>query len=58
MTNKEILQALQHKRKVSAFAKFLNMTTAGVYALLKSEKQQHNQYGNYIEFIKQQFEKE
>lgn len=58
MTNKEILQALQHKRKVSAFAKFLNMTTAGVYALLKSEKPQYNQYGNYIEFIKQQFEKE
>ena len=57
MTNKEILQALQHKRKVSAFAKFLNMTTAGVYALLKSEKPQYNQYGNYIEFIKQEFEK-
>ena len=57
MTNKEILQALQHKRKVSAFAKFLNMTTAGVYALLKSEKQQYNQYGNYIEFIKRDFEK-
>lgn len=57
MTNKEILQALQHKRKVSAFAKFLNMTTAGVYALLKSEKQQYNQYGNYIQFIKSEFEK-
>lgn len=57
MTNKEILQALQHKRKVSAFAKFLNMTTAGVYALLKSEKPQYNQYGNYIAFIKQEFEK-
>ena len=57
MKNYEILQALQHKRKISAFAKFLNMTNAGVYSLLKSEKPQYNQYGNYIAFIKQEFEK-
>lgn len=57
MTNLEILIQLQNKRKISAFARFLNMSKAGVYALLKNDKQQYNQYGNYIEFIKKEFEK-
>ena len=55
MTNQEILTALQNKRKISAFAKFLGMTTAGVYALLKNNKKQYNQYGNFIEFMKQDY---
>lgn len=57
MTNNDILKTLKSRRKVTAFAKFLGMSTAGVYALLKNDKQQYNQYGNYIEFIKKEFEK-
>ena len=55
MTNQEILTALQKKRKITAFAKFLGMTTPGVYALLKNDKKQYNQYWNFIEFIKQDY---
>ena len=55
MTNAEILIVLQNKRKVSAFARFLGMTIPGVYSLLKNNKKQYNQYGNFIEFIKQDY---
>lgn len=57
MTNAEILKILQQKRKITAFAQYLGMTKAGVFALLKNEKKQYNQYGNYIEFIKKEYEK-
>lgn len=56
MTNAEILKVLQKRRKVSDFARFLGMTNAGVYALLKNNKKQYNQYGNYIEFLKKEYE--
>lgn len=55
MTNSEILAVLQKKRKITAFARFLGMTTPGVYALLKNSKKQYNQYGNFMEFIKQDY---
>lgn len=55
MTNAEILAVLQKKRKITAFARFLGMTTPGVYALLKNNKKQYNQYGNFMEFIKQDY---
>lgn len=55
MTNQEILIALQNKRKISAFARFLGMTIPGVYALLKNSKKQYNQYWNFIEFMKQDY---
>ncbi|MDE6142032.1 MAG: hypothetical protein K2G03_05460 [Bacilli bacterium] len=57
MTNSEILKVLQSKRKVKAFADFLGMSRMGVFKLLKNEKKQYNQYGNYIEFIKREYER-
>lgn len=57
MTNKEILSVLTSKRKVSAFARFLGMTPQGVYALLRSEKKQDNQFGNYMMFVEKEFRK-
>lgn len=56
MKNKEILNILQRKRKISAFARFLKMSIQGVYKLLNNDKQQYNQYGNYIAFIRSEFE--
>ena len=56
MTNAEILKVLQKHRKVSDFARFLEMTNAGVYKLLKNNKKQYNQYGNYIELLKKEYE--
>lgn len=57
MTNKEILETLKRKHKISAFARFLNITPQGLYKLLENNQKHKNQYGNYIEFIKSEFEK-
>lgn len=56
LTNNEILDILQRKRKISAFARFLKMSVQGIYKLLGNNKPQYNQYGNYIEFIRSEFE--
>lgn len=56
LNNKEILDILKKKRKLSAFARFLGMSLQGVYKLLENKKPQYNQYGNYIEFIRSEFE--
>ena len=56
LSNDKILKILQRKRKISAFARFLGMSLQGVYKLLGNDKPQYNQYGNYIEFIRSEFE--
>lgn len=57
LNNREILDILKKKRKLSAFARFLEMSLQGVYKLLENNKPQYNQFGNYIEFIRSEFEK-
>lgn len=54
--NIDILNILKRRRKVSTFAKFLDITPQGVYKLLQDEKTKNNQYWNYIEFIMKEFE--
>ena len=56
LNNREILDILKKRRKLSAFARFLEMSLQGVYKLLENNKPQYNQYGNYIEFIRMEFE--
>ena len=56
LNNREILDILKKKRKLSAFARFLRMSLQGIYKLLGNNKPQYNQYGNYIEFIRSEFE--
>lgn len=56
LNNREILDILKKRRKLSAFARFLEMSLQGVYKLLENNKPQYNQYGNYIEFIRSEFE--
>lgn len=58
LNNREILDILKRKRKLSAFARFLEMSLQGIYKLLGNNKPQYNQYGNYIEFIRSEFENE
>lgn len=58
LNNVEILDILKKKRKLSAFARFLEMSLQGIYKLLGNNKPQYNQYGNYIEFIRSEFENE
>lgn len=55
MTNNEILKALKNKGDVSNFARFLNMSTRGIYKLLNNPKPQSNQYYNFMQFIKTQY---
>lgn len=57
LNNREILDILKKRRKLSAFARFLEMSLQGVYKLLENNKPQYNQFGNYIEFIRSEFEK-
>ena len=56
LNNREILYILKKRGKLSAFARFLEMSLQGVYKLLENNKPQYNQYGNYIEFIRSEFE--
>lgn len=58
LKNNEIIVILKRKRKLSAFARFLEMSLQGVYKLLENNKPQYNQFGNYIEFIRSEFENE
>jgi hypothetical protein len=51
MKNSDILKALQHRRKVSDFAKFLGITPRTVYNLLQSEKTKDSQYYNFIKYL-------
>lgn len=56
LKNNEIMVILKRKRKLSAFSRFLGMSLQGVYKLLGNNKPQYNQFGNYIEFIRSEFE--
>ena len=55
MTNEQIKKALQHKRAIADFARFLNMTPQGIYKLLNSKKQKDNQYLNFIFYLINRF---
>lgn len=52
MTNKEILRELRADREVCAFARFLGMTRAGLWARLKRQALKDNLYGVWVEFKK------
>lgn len=51
MKNKDILRALQNRRKVSDFAKYIGVTPRTVYNILKSEKPKDSQYYNFIKYL-------
>jgi ERCC4-type nuclease len=51
MKNTDILRALQHRRKISDFAKFIKVTPRTVYNILNSEKPKDSQYYNFIEYL-------
>jgi hypothetical protein len=51
MKNSEILRALQHRRKISDFAKYIGVTPRTVYNILKSEKPKDSQYYNFIKYL-------
>ena len=51
MTNKEIKTALQYKRDMTSFARFIGISTRALYSLLESEKIRDRQHYNFIQFI-------
>lgn len=51
MKNSDILRALQNKRKVSDFARYIGVTPRTVYNILKSEKPKDSQYYNFIKYL-------
>lgn len=51
MTNKEIKAALQAKRDMTSFAKYIGISTRALYSLLESEKIRDRQHYNFIQFI-------
>jgi hypothetical protein len=51
MKNSDILKALQHRRKISDFAKYIGVTPRTVYNILKSEKPKDSQYYNFIKYL-------
>ena len=55
MNNKEILKALQRRRKCSDFAKYLNISVQGLYKLLNNESPSRNQYYNFIKYLIHEF---
>ena len=58
MENKEILKALGRKRKVSEFARFINVSTRTVYNILSSGKPKDSQYYMFTRFLIAEFTKE
>lgn len=51
MKNTDILRALQHRRKISDFAKYIGVTPRTVYNILKSDKPKDSQYYNFIKYL-------
>lgn len=58
MENKEILKHLSKHRHKSKFAKYLGISTRQIYNLLNSDKPQHRQAGNFIDFVLAEYIKE
>ena len=58
MENKDILKALSKKRKVSEFARFINVSTRTVYNILNSDKPKDSQYYMFTRFLIVEFTKE
>ena len=51
MNNQEILKVLQKNRDVTNFAKYIGISTRGLYKLLQSPKPWDNQLLLFREFI-------
>lgn len=58
MTNKEIKAALQAKRDMTSFARFIGISTRALYSLLESEKIRDRQHYNFIQFITAKYKSE
>ena len=58
MTNKEIKAALQAKRDMTSFAKYIGISTRALYSLLESEKIRDRQHYNFIQFILAKYKSE
>ena len=58
MTNKEIKAALQYKRDMTSFARFIGISTRALYSLLESKKIRDAQYLNFIRFIIAKYKEE
>lgn len=58
MENKEILKYLSKHRHKAKFAKYLGISTRQIYNLLNSDKPQHRQEGNFIDFVFAEYIKE
>lgn len=51
MKNTDILKALQNRRKVSDFAKYINLSRQATLALLKDNRPHKSQYYNFIKYL-------
>lgn len=51
MKNTDILKALQDRRKVSDFAKYINLSRQATLALLKDNRPHKAQYYNFIKYL-------
>ena len=51
MNNRDILKALQKNRDVTSFAKYIGISTRGLYKLLQSPKAWDNQLLLFREFV-------
>ena len=58
MSNQDILKALQKNRDVTNFAKFIGISTRGLYKLLQSPKPWSNQYSLFKKFVIAKYNKE
>lgn len=58
MENKEILEHLSKHRDKAKFAKYLGISARQIYNLLNSDKPQHRQEGNFIDFVVAEYIKE
>jgi hypothetical protein len=56
MKNTDILKALQNRRKLAQFAKYINLSRQATLTLLKDNRPHKSQYYNYIAFIRSLFE--
>lgn len=55
MENTDILKALQHRRKVSDFAKYINLSRQATLTLLKDNRPHKSQYYNFIKYLLNRF---
>ena len=58
MNNQDILKALQKNRDVTSFARFIGISTRGLYKLLQSQKPWSNQYSLFKKFVIAKYNKD